>query len=332
MRGFTLAEVLIGLALTGLVVTGLAAAVFALIWLPGRPQDTLTAMRDIEQASLWLGWDGNRAEGFSPTPGYGTFSWVDRSGSAPVSYDVNYSFSSGELVRQEKQGGVVQSTLSIARNIAQASDIAFNWTATPSPYLRTAVTSSVESAGAQVTALSGELTASLRPRTDAPASVPPAAPGTRIYHVASGPTLETGTYVSGGTADLYWADSTYYIADSRVVAGDRKVVWWVESEYISDPATIGQIEISFNGQVSQASVNLNFYTVDPSTGQFSSTPDATYTFGSANTDEYYSYFMSASKVSYINSTTRRVRLKVEATIRNVAYRFSADEILFIASP
>ena len=237
-RGFTLAEVLIGLALTGLVVTGLAAAVFALIWLPGRPQYTLTAMRDIEQASLWLGWDGNRAEGFSPTPGYGTFSWVDRSGVAPVSYQANYSYSSGELVRQETKDGVPQSTLSIARNIAQASDIAFNWTATPSPYLRTAVTSSVESAGAQVAALSGELTASLRPRTDTSASVPPAAPGTRIYHVASGPVLETGTYVSGGTADLYWADSTYYSADRVVVVGERKVVWWVESEYISDPATI----------------------------------------------------------------------------------------------
>jgi prepilin-type N-terminal cleavage/methylation domain-containing protein len=332
MKGFTLVELLIGLALTGMVVTSLAAAVFGLIWLPGRPQDTLTATRDLEQASLWLSWDGSRAEGFAPTPGYGTFAWVDRSGAAPVSYQASYSFSSGELVREEKQDGVTQSAVSIARNIAQASDVAFNWTAAPSPYLRAAITSSVESAGAQVTALSGEMTASSRARTDTSASAPPTAPGTRIYHVSSGPTLETGTYVSGGTADLYWADSAYYMADSVVVAGDRKVVWWVESEYISDPATIGQIEVSFNGQVSQAAVNLNFYTVDPATGQFSSTPDATYTFSSANTDGYYSYFLSPAKVSYVNGTSRKVMLRVEATRRNVAYRFSADEILFIVSP
>ena len=166
-RGFTLVEVLIGLALTGLVVTSLAAAFFALTWLPGRPQDTLTALSDLEQVRAWLTRDAAMAESYTPlsSPSYGRLDWTSRTEASPTTYAVTYYYGGGGLWRQEVVGGVGQDPQSIARNIAQQGDVVFAYS--PGTLsLVVSVTSTVEQAGAAPVIQSATYRVLLRPRPE----------------------------------------------------------------------------------------------------------------------------------------------------------------------
>ncbi len=337
MRGFTLAEVLIGLALTGLVVTGLAAAVFALIWLPGRPNDTLTALSDVEQVNYWVSRDANMAETYTPlsSPNYGRFEWNSRTGGAVSQFSITYYYDSGNLMRQEVVGGVEQSTLALARHIAQEGDVSFSWSSATYS-LDVAVTSTVEEAGVTPHIESATITAALRPRQEPvvlpPGQTPTPTPplGVYTYYLASAPVIQRGTFVSGGLAALRDIDGVFHVVNSTTGGGTKWVTWRGDSETMTLPSTISQVEVRFTARSSKAGTAVLFYVIDPATGDFSSTATASFTLTQADVAQTFSFLLlDPTYLAYINQV-RVVRIKVEAS-NTPTFTLSTDQLQFLAS-
>ena len=60
-RGFTLVELLITVAITGLIVSGLGTAIHQIITVPEYGNDTLTATHELQNVAHWFSLDGQRA-------------------------------------------------------------------------------------------------------------------------------------------------------------------------------------------------------------------------------------------------------------------------------
>jgi hypothetical protein len=139
-----LVELLLAVALSAVVMTMLGTAVFQFYSISHWGQARLAVLKDLQTAGLWLGRDAQEASAFVPGAGavYGTFRWSDGS----IEFRYSYSAADQALVREAITGGVVQSTLTVARHIASQGDATFS----PSGK-RVAVT---------LTATSGSVTAS----------------------------------------------------------------------------------------------------------------------------------------------------------------------------
>jgi hypothetical protein len=116
-----LVEVLVAVAISAVVVSMLGMAVFQFYDISTWGQARLSVLQDLQNAGLWLGRDAQEAADFVPGAGtiYGTFQWSD------ASTQFRYSYSAGDhaLVRQHYIGGVLQSTVRVARHIAAQGDI-----------------------------------------------------------------------------------------------------------------------------------------------------------------------------------------------------------------
>ncbi len=64
-RGFTLVELLIATAITGLIVSGLGTAIYQIITVSEYGNDKLTAMHELQNAVHWFSIDGQRASAAS---------------------------------------------------------------------------------------------------------------------------------------------------------------------------------------------------------------------------------------------------------------------------
>lgn len=124
-RGVTLTEMLVTTFLMSLLIGVLGTAFYQLFTTTRWGNDTLTALHDLENAEVWLSRDASEAQSFTPgsSPVYGTFDCGDYS---TVQY--RYSYDSGDtaLVREKIVDGGVESTLTVARHIAQESDVGFS--------------------------------------------------------------------------------------------------------------------------------------------------------------------------------------------------------------
>ena len=60
-RGFSLVELLVATAITGLVVSGLGTAIYQIITVTEYGNDKLTAMHELQNAAHWFSLDGQRA-------------------------------------------------------------------------------------------------------------------------------------------------------------------------------------------------------------------------------------------------------------------------------
>ncbi len=122
-KGATLVEMLVAMSISVLVfgIISTALVQFMLVTRWGNSQ--LQISSDIQVASLWLGRDALEAASFSPGSGtvYGTLNWADSSNQFRYSYDP----AEAELIREHFDSGVLQSTNTIARNIAVQNDIVF---------------------------------------------------------------------------------------------------------------------------------------------------------------------------------------------------------------
>lgn len=341
VKGFTLIEVIITVAISGLILGVLGSAIGLFLKTPPQTSDKLEAVRDLDQATLWLTNDSQQAESFTilSSPQYGRFQWQDRSAAPVVAYSITYYYDStnGRLVREEQRDSVVTSTTALARHIAAESDVSFQYTA--STYsLTVVITSTVEGTGSiATTTLSRTITTALRPRTDPVVSAPGAtpvptpAPGATTYYVAANPTVLSGTYSSGNAASLNSSDADYYVVDSTG-GGIKEAIWWVESQTMTTPATIANIQVRFTGKTDKNNTAMQFYVQDPATGNFSSTPASGFTFTEVDTDRTHFFYLDATVVSYINQPgVRKVKLKVEASA-NATFTLSTNQVLFIAEP
>ena len=122
-RGASLVELLVAMAISTFVIGMLGTSIYQFYAISTYGQARMTALQDLQNAGLWLGRDAQEAATFVAGSGsvYGTFRWSD------ASVEFRYSYDSGEraLVREHLVGGVVQSTLSVARHIASQGDVTF---------------------------------------------------------------------------------------------------------------------------------------------------------------------------------------------------------------
>ena len=137
-RGASLVEMLVAMAISvlvfGVITTALVQFMLVTRW--GNSQLQIT--NDIQVASLWLGKDALEASSFTPGAGsvYGILNWPDST------HQFRYSYNSLEntLVREHLDGGAVQSTRSVARNIVNQNDVVFN---TSGKLLTVSITSTI---------------------------------------------------------------------------------------------------------------------------------------------------------------------------------------------
>ena len=99
-RGMTLIEILISLGITGVVVGGLAAAIYTIMSVTGRGNAEISLLRDIQSASYWINNDAQTARDITLTGGVPAngmiLDWDDSDG---IPHSCNYTFSGRELIR-----------------------------------------------------------------------------------------------------------------------------------------------------------------------------------------------------------------------------------------
>jgi prepilin-type N-terminal cleavage/methylation domain-containing protein len=107
--GVTLLEVVVAVAIMGLILAPLATILNQFVFLPSRWDTSLALSNDSRAVGQAIATDARQAQTFiaGANPNYGTFSWTDRTGSATSSVSVLYFWDSAnlELVRRETVDG-----------------------------------------------------------------------------------------------------------------------------------------------------------------------------------------------------------------------------------
>lgn len=106
-KGFTLLEVLVALAVGGMVMTGIMLAIYQVAWGSTRANSQVTALTDVNQAAMWLRQDLQMAQSTTladptPTPQSSvTLDWTDYTGWATDNrtHASSYALSGTELRR-----------------------------------------------------------------------------------------------------------------------------------------------------------------------------------------------------------------------------------------
>lgn len=122
--GISLVEVLVGLAIAAGIAAVLGTAVYQFFTVTRWGNDRMLAAADHQTALLWLGRDSAEAASFVAGSGndYGSFQWP---GGDPY-YLYRFDPSEKTLVRDHYSGGVLQSSIVAARNIAAQGDVTFS--------------------------------------------------------------------------------------------------------------------------------------------------------------------------------------------------------------
>jgi len=126
--GFTIPEMLIGALLATAAATLIATAIYQFSVASRDGRNRLTALGDLQNASLWIGRDTSEAQSFASGSGsvYGTLSTSD----ANLEYRYSYSSADTSLVREVLVGGSPTNTTRVARHIAGQGDVAFSQSGT----------------------------------------------------------------------------------------------------------------------------------------------------------------------------------------------------------
>jgi prepilin-type N-terminal cleavage/methylation domain-containing protein len=104
-RGYTLVELLVTLAISGIIFTAVGSAIYQLSTVSGYGNDRLTANHELQNSAIWFSRDTQSA-------------WQVSAGknlklSLPEDRSVTYSLEGKDLVRREKDSSLV-----LARNIS----------------------------------------------------------------------------------------------------------------------------------------------------------------------------------------------------------------------
>ena len=336
-KGFTLLQIIVGLAIAGMLATAVMTAIPMMMQTAPRQANKLGVEEDIAFFRYWLTRDANAADTFTTlsAPYFGSLEWSDYRAESMVSYNVTYSYDSAttSIIREERQDDVTQSSLPVARRILDPSDATFTWSASTSK-LTVDLTATIEDAsGVGTHSRDATIVTTLRHRAEPAVSppgeepVPPPPPGSETYYVASEPTIITGTLTSGNLTSLHDVDGDYYVvADTFKWAS-----WWCESEEMTVPVTIAEIEVRWTGQASKKTIFVELFVKDSAAG-FPVTAALSFTITESGTDTTRSFYLDATALAYVNSLPeRRVTLMIEATLGSNFSLFT-DKIMFIASP
>ena len=117
--GFSLVEITVVLAITGLISVPLTAMFQAQLRIPAKIAGEVVAARQIQKSTLLIIEDAQAAQTFTPgtDPDYGTFSWIELAAAEPVSVKARYFFKPGEGavpgcdITQQQEPGTVRRQL-----------------------------------------------------------------------------------------------------------------------------------------------------------------------------------------------------------------------------
>jgi len=169
--GFTLVEVVIALAISGIIMASVVTVLSLLLNLPVPMSDELAALDNLRQAVQWVSADARQAESFvaGTQPDYGTFAWVDRFVSPAVAHSVRYYYSAADssLVREETAGGSPSSRV-LSTHIAAYGDVSLHESA---GVVSASLTVSVDSLRGTIVK-SASFTVQRRPSAPTPAPTP----------------------------------------------------------------------------------------------------------------------------------------------------------------
>ena len=124
-RGFTLIEMLIAIAIAGLIISSIAAVIMQTVTVSAADSKRMEAVKQVENALHWIDRDAqmtsrNSLNTNNPTlPNFPLkLSWINFDGEQ---HAVTYSIVSGVLQRSESVNGGTASVSSIAQHIVAAS-------------------------------------------------------------------------------------------------------------------------------------------------------------------------------------------------------------------
>jgi prepilin-type N-terminal cleavage/methylation domain-containing protein len=116
-RGFTLVELIIAIAIAGLITGGITAAVMQVLTINSRSSNHMIAVRQVQQAGKEVSKDALQSQNVNPAEAaeedpFGTnfplsFNWTDWEGLENV---VVYTIEDGELKRSHSVNGTAQTT------------------------------------------------------------------------------------------------------------------------------------------------------------------------------------------------------------------------------
>lgn len=117
-EGFTLIEVLVAVAITGLIVTGISAAIFHVMSINAVTANKITAVKQVENALHYIIRDGQMAQTIQPGGGGTGFplslSWVEWDSTR---HDVSYTLDAGKLYRNHSTNGGALTSSPLADHI-----------------------------------------------------------------------------------------------------------------------------------------------------------------------------------------------------------------------
>lgn len=117
--GFTLIEVLVATAITGLLGVGVSMATYQALNISAASSNHIAALKQVENAAHWLKRDAQMAQYITPSGAAGfpvELSWVEWNNDT---HEVTYTLSSGNLMRSHSFNGGPETTTLIAQNITE---------------------------------------------------------------------------------------------------------------------------------------------------------------------------------------------------------------------
>jgi len=139
-KGFTLIEILVVMAVSGMVMAVALLTIYQIVWGTERSNDQVMALTDAHYAAMWLKWDlqmaqnTNLADG-NPVPKSSvSLSWIDNTGFVAANesaHSSNYTLSGTELLRNcDGKTKIVGRHISSIGFIQNGSVVTCNLTAT----------------------------------------------------------------------------------------------------------------------------------------------------------------------------------------------------------
>ena len=111
-RGFTLAELIVALAITGLITGGITMSIFQVFDINTRSNNHMTAVRQVQNAGYWISHDAQMARDVAPDPGDTGFplvlTWTEWGGTVN---EVTYTLVDSELKRSHSVDGEPSETV-----------------------------------------------------------------------------------------------------------------------------------------------------------------------------------------------------------------------------
>ena len=121
-RGFTLIEVLVAVAITGLIGAGIAMAASQVMNVNALSTNHVIAVKQVENAAYWINRDVRMAQIIQPSGGSGfplSLSWVEWNN---TTHQVSYAINNGELQRSSSINGTQPVQMVVARHINSNAD------------------------------------------------------------------------------------------------------------------------------------------------------------------------------------------------------------------